>query len=175
MVLWCRALMFSLLLNWKSCWTNSWVAHDFETQCDITIMFSWPSELFPNTSICIKRPQGHHVIYQYLQHLNIIGDHLRKMYMISLQFWWEFLIACLFLSTVGFQQSNITPYSIQLCSGIRCKRNLTLNHLPLDKMGAILADDIFRCIFVNEKLCILIKISLKFVPKGSINNIPALV
>ena len=34
---------------------------------------------------------------------------------------------------------------------------------------------IFTCIFVNEKLCILIKISLKFVPKGSIDNNPALV
>ena len=31
-------------------------------------------------------------------------------------------------------------------------------------------DDIFRCIFVNEKFCILIKISLKFDPKGPIDN-----
>ena len=30
-------------------------------------------------------------------------------------------------------------------------------------------------IFVNENIWIPIKISLKFVPKGSINNIPALV
>ena len=42
-------------------------------------------------------------------------------------------------------------------------------------MSAILADDIYKCIFVNEKFCILIKISLMFVPKGSIDNIPALV
>ena len=33
----------------------------------------------------------------------------------------------------------------------------------------------FKCIFLNENVCILIKISLKFVPKGPINNIPALV
>ena len=37
------------------------------------------------------------------------------------------------------------------------------------------ADDIFRCIFMNEKFCILIKISLKFVPTGPIDNNPALV
>ena len=37
------------------------------------------------------------------------------------------------------------------------------------------ADDIFRCIFVNEKYCILIGISLKIVSKGSIDNNPALV
>ena len=33
----------------------------------------------------------------------------------------------------------------------------------------------FRCIFVNENICILIKISLNFVPKGPIDNNPALV
>ena len=37
------------------------------------------------------------------------------------------------------------------------------------------ADDIFKPIFVNENVWISIKISLKFVPKGPINNIPALV
>ena len=37
------------------------------------------------------------------------------------------------------------------------------------------ADDIFKRIFFNENVWILIKISLKFVPKGPINNIPALV
>ena len=40
-------------------------------------------------------------------------------------------------------------------------------------MAAIYADDIFNCIFLNEKIGILI--SLKFVPKGLIDNIPALV
>ena len=36
-------------------------------------------------------------------------------------------------------------------------------------------NDIFKCIFVNETVWISIKISLKFVPKVRINNIPALV
>ena len=36
-------------------------------------------------------------------------------------------------------------------------------------------DAIFQWIFLNEKVWILIKISMKFVPKGPINNIPALV
>ena len=36
-------------------------------------------------------------------------------------------------------------------------------------------DDIFNCIFMNENLCILIRISLNFVPKGPINNTSALV
>ena len=41
--------------------------------------------------------------------------------------------------------------------------------------GRPFADDIFRCIFVNEKFCIWIKISLKLIPKGPIGNNPALV
>ena len=36
------------------------------------------------------------------------------------------------------------------------------------------ADDIFKCIFLNEEAWILIKISLKFVPKGPIHKIPSL-
>ena len=36
-------------------------------------------------------------------------------------------------------------------------------------------DDIFKGIFLNENVSILIKISMKFLPKGAINNIPALV
>ena len=42
-------------------------------------------------------------------------------------------------------------------------------------MADILSDDIFRCIFMNEKFWILNKISLKFIPKGLIDNNPALV
>ena len=41
--------------------------------------------------------------------------------------------------------------------------------------GCHFADDIFRCIFVNEKFCILSEISLKFVPMGLNSNKSALV
>ena len=61
----------------------------------------------------------------------------------------------------------------KICEKYMC--NALINSSPLDKMAAILADDIFKCIFVNEIFSILIKISLKFVPKGSIDNNPALV
>ena len=50
-----------------------------------------------------------------------------------------------------------------------------LTHLPPGQNYRHSADDIFRGIFVNEKFCDLIKISMKFVPKGPIDNIPALV
>ena len=47
---------------------------------------------------------------------------------------------------------------------------LTLTHLAPRQIGRHLAHDIFICIFVNEKVCILIQISLKFVPNGPIDN-----
>ena len=51
----------------------------------------------------------------------------------------------------------------------------TLTHLPLDKMAAILADDIFKYIFLTENDRITSKFSLKFVPMSPIDNMPALV
>ena len=50
-----------------------------------------------------------------------------------------------------------------------------LNSSPHGQNGHLFADDIFRYIFVNEKFCILIKISLKFLPEGPIDNNSALV
>ena len=37
------------------------------------------------------------------------------------------------------------------------------------------ADDIFRCVFVNEMFCYVIKISLMFVLNGSVDNNSVLV
>ena len=42
-------------------------------------------------------------------------------------------------------------------------------------MAAIQADDIFKCIFLNENGIIPIQISLKFVPRRTIDNKPTLV
>ena len=50
-----------------------------------------------------------------------------------------------------------------------------INTLRPSQNGRHFADDTFKRIFLNENVGILIKISLKFVPKGPINNIPALV
>ena len=47
--------------------------------------------------------------------------------------------------------------------------------LPLDTMAAILADDIFKCIFLNENGRISILISMEVVPMSPIGNVPALV
>ena len=50
-----------------------------------------------------------------------------------------------------------------------------LNSLRPRQNGRLFADDTFRRIFLNENIRISTRDSLKFVPKGLINNIPALV
>ena len=52
---------------------------------------------------------------------------------------------------------------------------LTVNTLRPRQNGRHFADDTFNRIFVNDNIRISIKFSLKFVPNGPINNIPALV
>ena len=51
----------------------------------------------------------------------------------------------------------------------------TLFSSPTGQNGHHFAEDIFNCIFMNEKVGILIKILLKFVPKGPVDNNQALV
>ena len=55
-----------------------------------------------------------------------------------------------------------------------CKESL-FNSLRPRQNRRHFADDIFECIFLNENVWIAIMISLKFVSKGPINNITALV
>ena len=52
---------------------------------------------------------------------------------------------------------------------------MILTHLPLDKMAGMLAEDNFKCIFLNENDRMPIWISLKFIPRSPIDNKPALV
>ena len=60
-----------------------------------------------------------------------------------------------------------TPYHVKV--------QTIINTLRPRQNGRHFTDDIFKCIFLNENVWIPIKISLKFVPQGPINNIPALV
>ena len=61
---------------------------------------------------------------------------------------------------------------------IRCGEAVNLrvfNSLRPRQNRRHFADDVFKCNFMNENVWIPIKISLKFVPEGPINNISALV
>ena len=50
-----------------------------------------------------------------------------------------------------------------------------INTLRPSQDGCHFPDDVFKCIFLNENAWILIDVSLNFVPKVRIHNIPALV
>ena len=62
-----------------------------------------------------------------------------------------------------------------LCFEHLQRQKLWFNTLRPGQDGCHFPDDIFKCIFLNENVWIFITISQKFVPKGWINNIPALV
>ena len=65
--------------------------------------------------------------------------------------------------------------TVMMGCGSHVYTGLPLNTLRQRQNGRCFADDIFKCIFLNENVWISIKISMKFVPKGPINNIPTLV
>ena len=68
--------------------------------------------------------------------------------------------------TWQFQSPGYSSYVAEFCY---------FNTLKPRQNGRNFADVIFKCIFLNENVWILIEISLKFVPKCPVNNIPALV
>ena len=74
------------------------------------------------------------------------------------------------------QQPSSWPPFIRMQSwGSEASPDFALTHWGRNKMAAIFPDDILIRIFFNENVWIPIEMSLKFVPKGPINNIPALV
>ena len=54
-------------------------------------------------------------------------------------------------------------------------RQVLINRLRPGRNGRHFPDNIFKCIFLNENVWFSIKFSLKFVPNGPTNHIPALV
>ena len=83
--------------------------------------------------------------------------------------WIELLLWSWYL-VIYFIFVNTKPVVIQIW-----KLWLIITHPSPGQHGRHFADSVFKCIFVNEKFCISIKISLKFVPKGPVENNPALV
>ena len=91
---------------------------------------------------------------------------------------------------IGIQTSSFTKMHLKMssakwrpvCLGLNVlsnssalNRQYTINTLWPRQNGRYIADNIFIFIFLNEKVWILIKISLNFVPKYPIYNTPALV
>ena len=71
------------------------------------------------------------------------------------------------------QNYNVSRLVLQLPLYNQLKPGV--NTLRPRQNGDHFPNDIFKCIFLNENVWVSLKISLKFVPKGPINNISALV
>ena len=80
---------------------------------------------------------------------------------------WEVLFSFI---TDDMQKQKENKYSCCLLLTYRA-----FNTLRPWQNGRHFPDDIYKCMFLNENVWISLKISLKFIPKGPINNIPALV
>ena len=98
----------------------------------------------------------------------------------SLIIYWSSFVGNIFSTTkCVFQFSGLcwvwksTQY-LNPCSGMET-HSTVFNSLRLRQNGRHFTDSIFKRIFLNENVWILIKISLTLVPKGPINNIPELV
>ena len=96
------------------------------------------------------------------------SDHLQ----ISIRLWscsvdfpnGSVMILTLWNVDVSWPPSGLVIFWVDIINTLRRRQN-----------GRHFADDTFKCIFFNKNVRILIKNSLKFVPKGQINNIPSLI
>ena len=80
---------------------------------------------------------------------------------------------------------NMYPYYVIWTCIFKCKyfiwgrpsrvRTVYINSSPPGQNDHYFADDIFICIFVKQRWCILIEVSVKLVLNGPIDNNPALV
>ena len=146
------------------------------------------------THICVTWP--HWVKWQHLSMQHILLTHWRLVIHICEQgsemlsvhcqshylgHWWP-IINWTLGNKLQWPLNQNTPNIFQRKCISRCLKNRSylfrpkyFNTSPPGQNSCHFADNIFRCIFVNEKFCILIEMSLKFVPKGSIDNNLALV
>ena len=70
---------------------------------------------------------------------------------------------------------DLAPFGASTSVGEVVKHFVAFNTLRPRQNGRHFPDDIFKWIFLNENVWISINISLKFVPRGPINNIPTVV
>ena len=125
------------------------------------IPFYWFSLFCSHDSACNSYRRSH--MSCHIEHAGFVRQHNREW-----PGWW--FIPC------------SPPVGGVVCLSLGLKKHfggknlfIHLNTLRQRENGCHFPDNIFKCIFFNENVWISIKISLKFVPKGLINNIPALV
>ena len=106
-------------------------------------------------------------------HISNEGHHNRS-YLIK-EYIWDYISLSVYIASM-FVLNHCSHNSLMLSRKyLEFIKRTFLKTLRLRQNGHHFPDDIFKCILLNENISISIKISLKFVPKGPINNIPVLV
>ena len=82
---------------------------------------------------------------------------------------------CLAKPSLDFRDGRVITFDIKPRMWLLIHTLLSVNTLRPRQNGRHFPDDIFKWIFLNENVWISINISMKFVPRGQINNIPTLV
>ena len=99
--------------------------------------------------------------FNFLQ--NPHRGHSKARYCVNSNFWFIFCLPnC-------NDVCNIMLYRTHYNGTLQYKTRGTFNTLRPRQDGRHFADAIFTCIFFNENCCILIKFSVKYVPKGPID------
>ena len=174
---WRGALVFSVICVWINAWANNRKAGDLRrhyTHYDVTVMQSKGPVTRSFDQQAASRTVGLPVTWDAV---TVMCCHYHGSHNYA---WWWFGLKSNFYD-LGIGKHNFD----QMTTDYSVFRNGCLTQWSFNKMADILhstfgneshfADDIFKCIFLNENVWIPIKISLKFVPEGPINIIPALV
>ena len=87
------------------------------------------------------------------------------------------LLTCIQRADSEYQQNlqRYSCYHVAIFTLRHWQQTTNVNTLRPSQNGRHFPDDIFKCIFLNENVWISIRISLNFVPKRPIDNIPSLV
>ena len=125
--------------------------------------------------VCCSQATSHYLSQCWPSSLSPCGV-TRPQWVKPCDVWFMQLSTCKVVSETT--STNLHICVVHECSfyEFHCDRSFSfLNTLRPRRNRRHFADDIFKCILLNENVLISIKISLKFIPKGPINNIPALV
>ena len=154
-------VIFAWLLSWILLWFG--ITHDTGYICMTTFMNSVMVWYYPRHRLYL-----HDYFHEFCYGLVLPTTQVILAWLLS----WILLWFGITHDTVFMGHWLPYPDPVVKFSGLvlRC-----LNTLRPRQNGRLFADDTFKRIFLNENIKISIKISLKFVPRGLINNIPALV
>ena len=152
---WRGALMFSLICAWISGWVSNHEAGDsrrHRAHNDVIVMTTNASSIQANTYDMVRHILAHGRTC-FVPVNTLVGPATRTI-LVSSGAVCDHKVVSLIFDTWNI----LTVFSPYI--------HFKFNPSPRGQKSRHFADDICRCIFVNEKFCILIKTSLKFVRKG---------